>query len=208
MANLASVANARGDHHGAIRLLREVLAAEREEESESLANTLNNLGLALEAVGETAEARQSFEEAVAIARVQNLAETIPYALASLAHLLVRTDPSEAGRHYDESLMLFQEMADLRGIAYCLDGLATLALEDDDAPRAAKLLAAAAVLRTRTGVALDSTEQIEVDTAVASARERLGAESFEAAWSDGARLELDDAVALALAPSAAERSMHA
>ncbi|MBB3085116.1 DUF4062 domain-containing protein [Geodermatophilus sabuli] len=49
--------------------------------------------------------------------------------------------------------LHRRLSDLEGLAYCLDGLAALALAEGDAPQAARLAGAAAATRSRTGVAV-------------------------------------------------------
>ena len=188
LSNLAAVANAKGDHARAAELGRELVAGAGAYDSTLLANSLNNLGLALEALGRTDEARSSFERSVAVCRLDGNGELLPYVLASLAHLLVRIDPAEAGELYDESLQLMREAGDLRGTAYCLEGLALLAGELSEDHRAALLLGAAAALRKQTGTTLAAVEQAEVDATAAQARSRLGDEAFRSSWEEGARLE--------------------
>ena len=195
LGNLAAVANASGDHARAVELGREIVAEAGEDESSLLGNALNNLGLALEALGKTDEAQSSFERSLALCRLDDITELLPYALASLAHVLVRSDPSKASDLYGESLQLMRETGDLRGTAYCLEGLALLAAETSEHHRAALLLAAAAALRERTGAVLDAIERAEVDATAAYARDSLGAEAFRSAWNEGTRLSPDQTAAL-------------
>jgi len=173
------------------------MAASRGRDEHAVAHAANTIGLALEAAGETAQARQAFEECVAISRAHNFVEAEAYGLASLAHAELPTLPSEAADHYRESIALFLGLEDPRGIAYCLEGLSAAAVAYEQASHAATLLGAAAAIRDRTGAPLDSQEQAEVDMTTTRGKEIVGDAAFAEAFSHGRVMALADAVDVAL-----------
>ena len=185
LANLASVAQARGEHHRAIELTRENLAIARgRSDTFAVVLALNSLGLALEATGETEDARQAFEENISLTRAHDMVWELAYTLAGLGHLEQAARPRDALAHYRESISLMREMGDQRGLAYCLEGLAALAVLEGGATRASTLLGAATAIRERTSAVLTADEQAEVETTISQAGEALSVDAFGAAWSAG------------------------
>jgi predicted ATPase/class 3 adenylate cyclase len=194
--HLMAVANASGDHARTIELGRQLVARSRGRDDHLVAFALNVLGLSLEASGEIEGAEKCFEESIAVSRSRGLRETNAYALASLAHLMRGTQPSNALAHYRESMELMGELGDQRGIAYCLEGMAAI-IHRQDARQSAMLLAAATAIRERTSAALNPDEQAEVDLTIAQTRDALGVDGFGAAWLEGCALDNERAVALAI-----------
>jgi hypothetical protein len=97
----------------------------------------------------------------------------------------------------------------RGAAWCLEGLAGIALAEGESARAARFLAAAEAAREGLIfpiVPADHATQLE---RIAAARAGLGPEAFAAAWAAGRTLPLDQAIAEALesgpAPDSADTS---
>ena len=67
-----------------------------------------------------------------------------------------------------------------------------------AARSARLLAAAQALRDAVGTVLPSSDRAEFEQHMSHARAILGGETFAAAWAEGQRMTLEQAVAYALA----------
>jgi hypothetical protein len=65
-------------------------------------------------------------------------------------------------------------------------------------RAARLGGAAEALREALGVSLQAEQHLGHERAVQAMRAALGDGAFDAAWSEGRTLSLDDATSLALA----------
>jgi hypothetical protein len=86
---------------------------------------------------------------------------------------------------------------LRGIATALTGLAGLSSEEEQPRRAARLLGASEALNSANGSAFDPVDRVEYDRILAATRARLDQESFDAAWSAGQAITLDQAIAEAL-----------
>ena len=90
----------------------------------------------------------------------------------------------------------QEIVDKQGIADCLEGFAGIASGQNNAERAARLYAAAQVLRQRVGVSPVSVERAEFECDVEAARAQLGT-AFDAAWETGHTMTPEQAIAYAL-----------
>ncbi len=105
------------------------------------------------------------------------------------------DDEQAQSRYREALVVNKGL-DKWDTAYCLAGLGGLAADQTKPQRAARLLAAAAVLfeSRRDQYAAD---RIIFDRDVEAARAGLSEVAFAAAWAEGQALSLDEAVAYAL-----------
>jgi hypothetical protein len=99
--------------------------------------------------------------------------------------------------YRHALATFRDVADRAGAAAGLEGLASVAHQQERANVAARLYGAATALRREMGSVLEVAEQAVHDERVGAVRTALGEEAFVAAWADGAALRMDDALALAL-----------
>jgi hypothetical protein len=89
--------------------------------------------------------------------------------------------------HEESLAMRRELGDTRGIAYCLEGLASAARAAgrtrETLERAAHFFGAAA-LRMAIGAPLALSERAAYDRTVATARTALGDTAVDAAWAYG------------------------
>ena len=83
------------------------------------------------------------------------------------------------------------------ISYPLEGFAILAVEQNQMPRATRLFSAAEKLHAPLRFEMSARERTEHDQAIAVARAALGEEAFTAAYEEGKKMTLDEAVAYAL-----------
>ena len=98
----------------------------------------------------------------------------------------------------DALQLFHEYGDVAGITLCLDDFASIAVADDDLPRAARLWGAARELSSAGGVGLaDFVDRQYEFYSRPNARFVLGAEDLERYANEGRSLTLDESVAYAL-----------
>jgi non-specific serine/threonine protein kinase len=168
-------------------------------------------GLGLEMLGEVARMRQDFEraatlyqESLSVARGLGDRWLIGAALCDLAWVTLRLgDTKGAAALFDENLRLSQENGDRRRIAKCLDGFAGVAAERGQWQRAALLLGAAGALRDLTGAIVDPMDRPDQMRIMAAARQALGESEFERVISEGARMNVQEAIAFASAPSAGD-----
>jgi predicted ATPase len=121
---------------------------------------------------------------------------------ALAQHLTANLAVDAGRYDDaagcvrEALPVFNEMAFAQYTWQAIETAAAIAHFRGAPTEAARLLAAAAQLRQRSGISPAPWEQLPVREREALARE-LGDQAFAAAWEDGRALTRDEAAAHAL-----------
>ena len=96
--------------------------------------------------------------------------------------------------FAEGLALFSDLGDRRMVALTLEGIAGLAGSWQQAERAARLFAAAAAVQQASGLPVEPAYRASHERGVAATRAALGDEAFTAAWTAGAALPLDQAVA--------------
>ncbi len=198
--NLGLVANAAGDPGAAQALYEESLALKREMgDRRGMAALLNNLGLVAHAHGDYVQAQTRYEEGLAHQREIGARPAIMISLNNLGNLASeRGDPASAQTFFRECLALASEVGEQVRLVYCLAGLAAVMAQRADLARAARLAAAAETLRVRLAAAWEQIEARIFERTVAAARAGLDQTAFDAAWSEGTRMTLDEAIADALA----------
>ena len=100
----------------------------------------------------------------------------------------------------EALTAAQKRGDKRVSAECLQRAGGVAAAEGEVVRAARLWGAAEALRTSIGALLSPAERAIEAAWLQPVRAALGQESYEAEWDRGRRLELDQAISLALVGS--------
>ncbi len=104
------------------------------------------------------------------------------------------DPSRASSHYRKAVELLARSQDATLLPVALVGQASVLVRRDPAA-ALKLLAAATTIRSRAGGAFQPIFQARADRVRAAADAKLGGD-VERLWAEGARLDVDQAAALA------------
>jgi predicted ATPase/DNA-binding CsgD family transcriptional regulator len=105
---------------------------------------------------------------------------------------------EASQRFGESLRLCWSSFLLWSLPKALEGLACVAVLSDKPKCAVHLIAAASVLRERTGAPVMVADRGYYEQIVQRSRERLAPDEFAVAWDEGRELPLEDVVAEALA----------
>ncbi len=163
-----------------------------------LATALNNLGIDLSEIHEYAAAQQALEECRDIylsLGYQRGAATAIHNLGETAHRM--GDYIRARELLRESLRIRRHLGLPRGYPYSFELLAQVNESEGRYEEAVQLLAAADTLRIRIGAPLEQVAQKHVTAVLARARARLGDVAFELAWSKGATMTTEQAIALAL-----------
>ncbi len=104
--------------------------------------------------------------------------------------------------YRESIRISARYRDLRLLTHAISGLAVTVATGGDSLRAAYLFGAATTFREQVGSALSAWDHAAYEGGVDLAKSELSIEDFESAWSAGAALSTNDAVAEALAIASA------
>jgi predicted ATPase/class 3 adenylate cyclase len=155
--------------------------------------------LATWAAGDLDAARPLFEQSLALGRADGDVHTIQFSLRYLALLdRKRGDVEQARTQYREALTLAREFGDHSCMMFEVAGLAYVAVDDEQAERAASLLAAVSRLQEVMGVALSTASGAGgFEESVAAVRALLTDSDFATAWSEGSAMSLEEAVAYAL-----------
>jgi non-specific serine/threonine protein kinase len=174
-----------------------------------IAVALYSLGLALLSQGaDHRAARAHLQEAYEILkRLGDLRGLIRIAAGMGRFALDQHDLASARVHWQEGLLLAQEVGDQWAVAHCIDGFAGLSALEHRPELAARLFGAADGLRGSLSARLPPAFQGWRDRELPLARSALGEAAFEAAFEEGRRLELEQVLALlnsqTQAPSHAE-----
>jgi predicted ATPase/DNA-binding XRE family transcriptional regulator/predicted negative regulator of RcsB-dependent stress response len=169
------------------------------QDKKYLANTIGRLGDIALSQGNYAQARRYYEESLVILRA--LARTVMYrsALDNLGRIARLEKQYEQARAlHKESLALRKISANKRRLADSLEALGVLALAQGQMVRAARLLSASQQLFTSIGAKMWFFLCAEFNSAVADVRAQLDEDAFNAAWAEGQKMTLEQAIEYALA----------
>ncbi|HEX7265012.1 MAG TPA: LuxR C-terminal-related transcriptional regulator [Candidatus Dormibacteraeota bacterium] len=159
-----------------------------------VASSLNNLGLIAMERGDNEVARGRLEQALTAFRQAGDRFTLSLTLDSLARVNVNLGANDEARaNYLEALTISQQFQDSANASISLDGLARLEVLDGRAARALHLASAAQNLRKVTGVEPAPELKQQIDETVSAARGKLGREAADAAWKQGATLDMEEAI---------------
>ncbi len=112
-------------------------------------------------------------------------------------LIASNDVSLAKAYFIESLELWQFMGNRRGIIHTLIGLGGIAAESGQPARAARLLGAVECLSRETLYVAYGLDRARYERTLERARPHLAEAEWNAAFSQGQALTLEQAVACAL-----------
>jgi tetratricopeptide (TPR) repeat protein len=200
---LGSISQEQGNYPAACRLLEEsLMISEALEDQPNIAATLNNLGLTLVYSGQYDRARCLLERSVSLNRGRGAVLQIAANLNNLGLCALRQGSlEEATSLFSESLRTKREMGNSPGgIVYGVEGLAQVAAARGQWERATCLLGAADALHAEGGSPRrPPSEGAHDEQILACARIALAEPAFAAAWSRGAAMTVEQAVAYALEP---------
>jgi tetratricopeptide (TPR) repeat protein len=202
LTTLACVALDQDDGAQARPFAEESLALRREQcDDWAIRVSLNNLGYLAFVEGDNVQAREYFAECLNLSRALGDAHGVAQSLRNLGEVVYALgDPGGAHALMAEALTLSLEIGWTEGTVECVEGIARAVAAEGQPCQAARLLAAAGALRLALQVPLRPPAQDEYDTVVAAIRETLGAEAFQAAWTEGTALSQEQTIAAALARS--------
>jgi non-specific serine/threonine protein kinase len=143
-----------------------------------------------------ARAKELHEEALSIfLDEQNLwGQGLCHAFLGMIAEAAAPDPSSASSHYRKAVELLRPSKDATLLPVALVGQASVLVRRNPAA-ALRVLAAATAIRARAGGAFQPVFQSRADGVRALADAKLGGEA-ERLWAEGARLDVDQATALA------------
>ncbi len=179
------------------------------EDRSMVVRVLNHLGNVARQQGNLKRSRAVLEEALVLARSSDLKAVTAHALGSLGSTVERSGEDRAAIDlYHEQLVLYLELGISRGIAGCIERIASLAQREDKSDHAICLLGAASVLRQQGGgLGYRVTVDGDIDKELGELRSKVPEVEFRSAWDRGRGMVLEDAVELALQPLQAIQDEH-
>jgi len=206
--NLGLVARGRGEYAAARVLFDEGLAINRSlGDRPGIANILSNLGMVVQWQGDYPAARALHEESLIIRRDLGDRRGIAISLINLGLVAYRQeDYAAAWTLHQESLAIKRALGS-GGIAESLEGLAAVAGALGEATRAARLLGAAAALRTMRTAPLPPDERADQEHWIARVRAGLDPVIWGADWTAGAAMPIEEVIAEALTTAPSPLSAH-
>jgi tetratricopeptide (TPR) repeat protein len=207
LANLGLAEWVEGDPEQATRLLEEALPLSRAANlPHTVAIVLRSLGLIARAQGQYARAEVLFADAMAQPlpagwfRDYSLARSIS-CLGRVAFL--QNEPSRARALLGQALdVIRQARVTGQALADCLDWQAALEFQDGDSVRAVRLFGAADSHWRSSGAHRYAPEEGAHAHDVAAVRAAVDHQTFAGAWSEGAAMSVQQAIAYALESEAA------
>lgn len=201
--DLGRLPQVRRDWRRAVALFEEALSVYQGLGDErGAARTLNNLGLIAYDRGEYERAVELHEESHSIhSRLGSRwgAGISLYDLGNALHALGNLE--RAGEAYQEALRLMREAGDQALVAFCLEGLARVALSCGLPARTARLCGAADALRATIKAPLPPPDRPLHERTLAEACRALGEERFAQDWEQGRGMAMEQAVRYTLDPTA-------
>lgn len=154
-------------------------------------------GVVALAAGSVAAARSGLRHALELAEANHYLWPRASALLGLARLARREgDDEQANALAHAAVEAFTEAEDPIGVARALEVVAAIAATAEADEEAIRLFGAADGLHTDAGAVRFAVESAEWEPDLAAASGRLGPDRFEAAWAEGARLSVEEAVSYA------------
>ena len=188
-----------GDHERAIALCEESLALRRELGNKGgFSLLLLTLGRVLWKQGDLERAKKLIEESLPMSRELGFKRLTSQQLHLLGLVALGGDDHDlATQLLKESLALNRELGEKHFIAHCFEGLAGVAVTRGESERGARLLGASERIRKAIAAPLRPSERAEVDGYMASMRAELEEEAFAAAWAEGGKMTIEEAIEYAL-----------
>lgn len=144
------------------------------------------------------EARTRYNESVKLYQEINARFNVIIEKSNLAHMERKLGNYEnALDHYRETILAFRDIGQTGAVSHQLECFGFIALAQGQHEHALKLFAAAYALRQRDGTPMTPDEQTYFNEQLAKLRGSLPEKQFEATWSQGKVMKMEDAIELAL-----------
>jgi non-specific serine/threonine protein kinase len=199
LGSLGNIEQAEGNLTEALRLQEESLRLSRSlGDARMTAYTLHNLGRLARLEKNVSRARLLYNESLNGMHDLGDRRGVASLLNDLAFLsLEEGKAAEAGELLVEALQTLLELGNRMHMEKSVRGLAWHAWLQNDPEQAARLWGAASAAREQMGIPSDEDEETYVRV-IAEARAALSPAAFDAAWSGGTALSLEDAARSAMA----------
>ncbi|MBX2998066.1 MAG: tetratricopeptide repeat protein [Caldilineaceae bacterium] len=197
--SLASLASGRGDYAEADELYDEALIRFRQlGDPLAESSTLRAMAIGAFRLGILDRAEAIYQQALSIYQTLGTPQGISVSLNDLGDVaLAQGDSSAATDLYRQSLRHAWQVHYHYLVAWGLESLAQCAATSSDGDRAVRLSARADRLFTAIGARLRPDDRQDREDRLARLRNELGPSNFDALWSQGAALSLEEAYRYAM-----------
>ena len=198
LGNLGELFASQGDYMAARPLIEEAIGLHRAQGYRlALSACLRELGCVMEGLADLEAAGTLHDESLTISREIGDRRGAGRALLGLSRVaLGRSDWALAASQLAQSAALSRELDDKQAMMECLECLGWLEARRGRAEPATVALGSAAAIKQRLGIAkFTHADELQHAATAAACRAALGEAAFEAAWSLGTTLSLDEALPL-------------
>ncbi len=164
------------------------------------ASSLSAFGLALAAavLGDLETARAGFNESAKFALKVGNKRIVYSSQSEFAHILrEQGELDEALGIYKDLLPKWRDLGHRSALAHELECIAYILVKKEEPQRSATLFGAAEALREKIDTYMTKMEQVEYEKEISALRAGMDEKEFNAAWSKGRTLTMDDAIEFAL-----------
>jgi predicted ATPase len=188
-----------GDEEKARALVDQALQALKNERN-IFGHTILLFGVAMGARyrGRFEEARKQFAPLLQIFQDMGDFHRANMVQSEMAHMdRAEGKLTSAGAIYRETILVWKRLGHRAAVANQFECLAFIAKANEQPERAAILLGAAEALREMINIRMTDMERVEYDREVADLKANMTEKDFNAAWSKGRAMGMDEAIQLAL-----------
>ena len=197
--NMARLSASKGDESEKERYIGKLRAMVHEmPKSFQISMFIPGIGMDERLRGNYDTARKIFEEGLELFKRLRSRNFVLVMRSELGHLERQTgNLAQARSIYQETIKGWQELGNRSAVAHELECFGFLAIHAEEPERAAKLLGAAEALREKIQSPMTDYERAEYGRAVARLRSMLAAEEFNALWTEGRSMTMEQAIEFAL-----------
>jgi non-specific serine/threonine protein kinase len=170
----------------------------RLDDTYGIIRALNSQGVLALDMGDLDRAADLFYECLSLARAYNDRGNQALALTNLGWTAAIRADEIAVALCQEALMLYREVGNKLGIAFCLEGIGAGLTIANQPERAAQLFGAAYALRQAIAALPSGTHARHLESTIQKARDSMSASEFAAERSKGESMSLDVAIEHAIA----------
>jgi predicted ATPase/DNA-binding CsgD family transcriptional regulator len=168
------------------------------DDKPGMASAFNAMGEIARVNGKDDDAKRSYEQAIALAEQTGDIRRKYITLVNMTYITQHEkDHQRAIALLRQIMLLARDMKNYYDIALSMRVLSGSLGALGEPERAARLLGAAEVVEERIGALLEPSDQSELERNIAEVRGLLDEATFQAAWAEGRKLTLEQAVAEAL-----------
>ena len=188
-----------GDHELGRLLFEQSLELGRKENLPNIiAFALSSLARLARLDGDYARAKVLYMESAQIRRQMGFRSGLANTLLNLGQVVLHErDSVQAGALFEESLAIFREFTDIEGQVDSLAGFAGVAGVAGKQEHATQLFGATEAAYETLDSEMSTLAHMVYDPIIATVREQLGEVTFDAAWAEGRKMTLEQAVEYAL-----------